>query len=127
MARPEIEFQDTVLLGEWKQVAGAPEGIFEKVLSRDPDTGSLTRLVRFRPGVRIPSVQVHDFCEEVYILEGYMVDTGKKLTAAAGYYACRPVGMVHGPYEVPVLCLCFESRYQDPSRPANPYCSLVQK
>ncbi|HCL80226.1 MAG TPA: hypothetical protein DIC53_09705 [Synergistaceae bacterium] len=126
MAKQTIEFSDTLLMGEWRQVKGAPVGISEKILSRDPETGNLTRLVRFAPGVQIPAVQIHDFCEEVYILEGYMIDTGKKLTAPAGYYACRPVGMVHGPYDIPVTCLCFESRYQDPEKPKDPNCSLLK-
>lgn len=127
MAKPTIEFTDTLPTGEWRQVEGAEEGVYEKILSFDADTGNLTRMVRFRSGVKIPKVQAHDFCEEVYILEGYMIDTGKNLTAAAGYYACRPVGMVHGPYEIPVTCLCFESRYQDPAKPLNPSCSLLKK
>ena len=126
MAKPTLEFCDALVKGEWVQVKGAPEGIFEKILARDPDTGNLTRFVRFAPGVKIPATQVHDFCEEVYILEGYMIDVGKKLTAPAGYYACRPVGMVHGPYEIPVTCLAFETRYQDPAKPIDPHCSLLQ-
>ena len=126
MNKPTIEFSDTLVMGEWKQVEGAPKGIFEKILARDPKSGNLTRLVRFASGVSIPDVQNHDFCEEVYILEGYMIDTGKKLTAAAGYYACRPVGMIHGPYEIPETCLCFETRYQDPDKPLDPNCSLLK-
>ncbi len=124
MAKQTIEFSDTLLLGCWRQVSGAPEGISEKILSYDPESGNLTRLVRFAPGVKIPNVQNHDFCEEVYILEGYMIDTGKNVIAPKGYYACRPVGMIHGPYDIPVTCLCFESRYQDPLKPLNPDCSL---
>lgn len=124
MAKPEMEFSDTLPMGQWRQVKGAGEGIFEKILSFDPETGNLTRLVRFAPGVKIPNVQNHDFCEEVYIMEGYMIDTGKKIVAPQGYYACRPVGMIHGPYDIPVSCLCFETRYQDPSQPLNPDCSL---
>ena len=126
MAKPTIEFSDTLPMGQWRQVEGASEGIFEKILSHDPETGSLTRLVRFRSGVEIPKTQIHDFCEEVFILEGYMIDTEKNLTAAAGYYACRPVGMVHGPYRIPVTCLCFETRYQDLARPLDASCSLLK-
>jgi len=124
MAKPEMEFSDTLPMGQWRQVKGVGEGIFEKILSWDPETGNLTRLVEFGSGVRVPKTQAHDFCEEVFILEGYMIDVAKNLTAAAGHYACRPVGMIHGPYDIPVSCLCFETRYQDPSRPLNPDCSL---
>lgn len=126
MAKPEMEFCDSLPLGQWRKVAGAGAGIFEKILSWDPDTGNLTRLVKFCAGACVPDTQTHDFCEEVFVLEGYMVDTAKKITAAPGYYACRPEGMVHGPYEVPVSCLCYEVRYQDPARPLNPNCSLYK-
>ena len=124
MAKPEMEFSDTLPMGQWRQVKGVGEGIFEKILSWDPETGNLSRLVKFGSGVRVPKTQAHDFCEEVFILEGYMIDGAKNLTAAAGYYACRPVGMIHGPYDIPVSCLCFETRYQDPSQPLDPDCSL---
>ena len=57
MAKPELEFfrPDHV---PWTPVAGsasagaAGPGIEEQVLSRDPVTGDLTRLLRFAPGVR---------------------------------------------------------------------------
>lgn len=126
MAKQEMEFTDTLPLGEWRPVEGAGEGIHEKILTWDPDTGNLSRLVKFSAGARVPITQTHDFCEEVLVLDGYMVDTAKKITAAKGYYACRPEGMIHGPYEIPVSCFCFEVRYQDPARPLNPDCSLYK-
>ena len=127
MGKQTIEFSDTLPMGEWEEVKEAGQGIFEKILSLDPDTGNLTRLLRLQGGARIEKTQAHDFCEEVYVLEGYMIDTAKDVTAAPGYYACRPVAMIHGPYVVPVSCLCFESRYQDPSKPLDPACSLMQR
>ena len=54
---------------------------------------------RFEPGTGTTpdGVQIHDFCEEVYILDG--VITGLRLDQActAGMYVCRPPGMPHGP------------------------------
>lgn len=34
--------------------------------------------------------------------------------------------MVHGPYRIPVTCLCFETRYQGPARPLDASCSLLK-
>lgn len=126
MAKPAIEFSDTIVSGDWRPVRGACQGIFEKILAHDPVTGHVTRLVRYGANARIPTTQVHDYCEEVYVLEGYMIDTAKNVTASKGFYACRPVGMIHGPYEIPVHCLCFEVRYQDPEKAADPNCSLLK-
>jgi hypothetical protein len=94
-------------------VAGAGgAGVSEKILSRDPDTGDVTRLVRFDAGVETTETITHDFWEEVWILEGSMIDLGKRQTFTAGMYACRPPGMIHGPYRVPAGgCLTFEIRY----------------
>jgi hypothetical protein len=78
-----------------------------------PDTGDVTRLLRFDAGVETTETITHDFWEEVWILEGSMIDLGKRQTFTAGMYACRPPGMIHGPYRVPAGgCLTFEIRYR---------------
>ena len=117
MPKPEIEFADVGAL-PWTPVAGSASagaggaGVEEKVLSRDRSTGDVTRLLRFAPGVRTAETIAHDFWEEVYILEGSVVDLGLDRTFAAGMYACRPPGMKHGPYASPTGALLFETRYR---------------
>jgi ChrR-like protein with cupin domain len=115
--KPEREFADVGHL-PWVAVTGSASagaggaGIEEKVLSRDPQTGDVTRLLRFAPGVRTAETIVHDFWEEVFILEGAIVDVGLDRTFTAGMYACRPPGMKHGPYASPEGALLFETRYR---------------
>jgi hypothetical protein len=117
MPKPEREFFDAGPLA-WRPVAGSPtagaggDGVREKILSHDPDTGDTTRLLRFDAGVQTADTIAHDFWEEVWILEGEMIDLGKDETFAAGMYACRPPGMRHGPYRVPRGCTMLEMRYQ---------------
>ncbi|RLA94469.1 MAG: hypothetical protein DRG55_01715 [Deltaproteobacteria bacterium] len=111
MAKPEIEFCDPEVNFQWRPVEGSVPGIYEKILSRDPETGNYTRLLKFLPGVRTSEVLVHDFWEEVIILKGELVDLGKDETYGEGFYACRPPGMKHGPYFVPRGCITFEIRY----------------
>lgn len=123
----EREFTATEKIGEWRQAVGAAPGIMEKILHYDPETGNYTRLARFPPGIEVTNLQRHDFCEEVLILEGTLTDTGKNFTAKAGDYACRPVGMPHGPYTTADGCLNFEIRYQDPEKPLTPDCSLLKE
>ncbi|MEW6425660.1 MAG: cupin domain-containing protein [Bacillota bacterium] len=111
MAKPELEFFDPDLNLGWRQVEGAQAGIIEKILSRDPETGSYTRLLKFPPGMTTNEVLVHDFWEEVYILKGSLIDLNKKETYTEGMYACRPPGMKHGPYSIPFGCTTLEMRY----------------
>lgn len=110
MPKPELEFFDPDLI-PWKQVEGAEEGIVEKIVSKDPETGSYTRLLKFPPGMVTTQELVHDFWEEVYIIKGSLYDIQKKETYLEGFYACRPPGMKHGPYEIPYGCMTVEMRY----------------
>jgi hypothetical protein len=111
MPKPEMEFTDTASAFLWQPVPGAPAGLEEKILSRDPEAGDYTRLLRFPPGFRGTEVLTHDFWEEVLILEGSFRDVTLGRTFMPGCYACRPPGMRHGPYECPTGCLAFEIRY----------------
>jgi hypothetical protein len=52
---------------------------------------------------------VHDFWEEVYILEGNQWDGDQFFEK--GMYACRPPGMRHGPYRTEGGVVTFEVRY----------------
>ena len=111
MPKPEIEFVDTDTYFQWRPVEGDTLGIKEKILSVDQETKSYTRLLKFPPGIRTAETLVHDFWEEVLILEGELIDLAKKQTFGPGFYACRPPGMKHGPYEIPRGCVTFEIRY----------------
>lgn len=111
MAKLELEFFDHDLNIGWRQVEGAQEGVIEKILSHDPETGNYTRLLKFPPGLVTQELLVHDFWEEVYILKGSLIDLNKKETYIEGMYACRPPQMKHGPYNIPDGCMTLEIRY----------------
>jgi hypothetical protein len=117
MPKPEREFFDPSPL-PWRPVAASPtggaggRGVHEKILSHDDATGDVTRLLRFDAGVETTETIAHDFWEEVWILEGEIIDVGKGQTFSAGMYACRPPGMLHGPYRVPRGCMTLEMRYR---------------
>ena len=111
MAKAEMEFPDSAVGFKWQAAPDSPRGIEEKILSRDPETGDCTRLVRFPAGFRGREVLTHTFWEEVYILEGSFHDATLERTFLPGSYACRPPGMRHGPYECPAGCLACAIRY----------------
>ena len=117
MPKPELEFFAPDHLPWLPIVASATAGaggagVREKILSRDDATGDVTRLLRFEAGVETSDTIAHDFWEEVWILDGELIDLGKGQTFTAGMYACRPPGMIHGPYRVPRGCVTLELRYR---------------
>ena len=109
MGKPEYEFHAPS--GPWRDIGAA--GVEEQILSRDPDTGSYTRLLRFEAGSSSVELgtQVHDFWEEVYVVEGDLTDVRLDETFSGGMYACRPPGMRHGPWRSDGGCLLVEFRY----------------
>ena len=123
MPKQELEFfrPDNIpwepVTGSAQMGAGGP-GVTQKILSRD-ERGNITRLLRFEPGVETKETIKHDFWEEVWILEGELVDLGKNQTFGPGMYACRPPGMPHGPYRVTKPTMTLELRYYQPA-PARP-------
>lgn len=110
MPKPELEFFDPVSV-PWQDIEGWEGWIREQIVSRDPDTGDYTRILEFKPGTKTTETLVHDFWEEVYIISGSLYDRAKKEHYGTGYYACRPPGMIHGPYDIPDGCVTFEIRY----------------
>jgi hypothetical protein len=116
------EFHELDLATAWRAPAGYPPGIEQKILAGALDeiarTGSRTRLLRFEPGARTVEPFVHDYWEEVYLLSGDLIvgDERKGLalrTYGPNTYACRPPGVLHGPFRSTTGCLLFEVHYYD--------------
>lgn len=114
MPKPEYEFHTPV--GDWHPAGFKSKGIWEQILAKDPETGDYTRRVRFDPGVdtEADGVLTHEFWEEIYIVEGDLVDLRLDEKFTAGMYACRPPGMPHGPWRSESGVLMFEIRYGFP-------------
>lgn len=109
----ELEFTDISTIPWTPAHPDVPEGLDEQILAREGDAGPVTRMLRFAPGCDTSpaGVQVHDFWEEVYIVEGSLCDLRLDQTFSAGQFACRPPGMPHGPWTSEEGCLTFEVRY----------------
>lgn len=114
MPKPELEFHRPVET-PWEPAAPIP-GFFEKILAKDPESGDYTRLARMEPGTDTTELGVltHDFWEEVYIVHGSLTDLRLGETFHAGYYACRPPGMPHGPWRSEDGTLMVEFRHGFP-------------
>ena len=119
MPKPELEF--AVPAADWTAAGDQVEGIWEQILSKDPDTGSHTRILRFEPGVDSTANGTlrHEFWEEVFIVAGDLTDLRLGETFTAGMYACRPPGMPHGPWRSAEGVLMVEFRYGYPPKGAD--------
>ncbi len=112
--KQELEFFDVTSL-PWEPIPGL-SGIEQKILAGDRNSADFSRLARIAAGAEFDVPLVHDFWEEIWILEGSVQDRRTGLTYTAGMYSCRPPGMVHGPFASTEGCLVFEVRYTDPHR-----------
>ena len=108
MRKPLVRLYPTQILAmPWERPEGAAEGVFHKILARDSETGSHTRLLRVEPGVDT-RVYEHDHWEEVYILQGgYQIGDEYHPT---GTYTCKPPHVKHGPFSSTEGYLCLEIR-----------------
>jgi anti-sigma factor ChrR (cupin superfamily) len=113
--KPALEFFPTAAV-PW---TAAGRGVSERVLARDDATGMLTRILRWAPGVDTSATGpvAHAHVEEVLILTGSMVDLTLGRTFRAGDFACRPPGMVHGPWRTDDGCEMLEVRYEPAAAP----------
>lgn len=127
--KPHVEFDEFDLTAGWETPAGYPRGITRKVLAIDIDetkkTGSRTQLLRFDKGVFTTEPFVHDYMEEVFLIEGDLTVGSDKSGAGGGTftapsYASRPPGTVHGPFRSRLGCLLLEFHYFVGTRGASP-------
>ena len=124
MNKPHLEFMRVDMGEGWATPPGYPAGIQQKILASDIDEtrkmGSRTRLLRFEPGVYTTAPFVHDHWEEVFLVQGDLVvgndakGKGGK-SSQAHTYACRPPGVLHGPFTTKGGCLLYEIHYYETS------------
>ena len=118
--KPHLEFAPVDMKNGWETPAGYPAGIEQKILAGSLDEaqrrGNRTRLLRFAPGVYTTAPFVHDYWEEVFLVDGDLVvgndaegQGGESF--AAGTYACRPPGAAHGPFKSQGGCVLYEIHY----------------
>jgi hypothetical protein len=118
--KPHLEFHKIDMSDGWETPQGYPDGIQQKILAgglnETAQSGSRTRLLRFEPGVFTTAPFVHDYWEEVFLVEGDLT-VGNDAQGRGGEafkpgtYACRPPGAVHGPFKSETGCLLLEIHY----------------
>ena len=117
------EFHTLDMSSGWEVPPGYPAGIQQKILSGALDEankrGSRSRLLRFEPGVFTTKPFVHDYWEEVFLVQGDLT-VGNDEAGEGGEnfkpftYAVRPPGAFNGPFKSEGGCILFELHYFDP-------------
>lgn len=121
--KPHLEFVPVSMDEGFTPVPGYPPGFYEKILAGSLDErngeGNRTRLLRIDPGAYSTEPFVHEYWEEVFMLSGDLIvgndkegRGGEKFTGAT--YACRPPGVLHGPFKSDGGCLLLEQHYYAP-------------
>ncbi|KAF5691159.1 cupin 2 domain-containing protein [Fusarium bulbicola] len=83
-------------------------GVDELVLNEDSQTGRRTTLQRWQPGARNQQdIFIHDYVEEIFMVEGDLYDQNLQQGWEKGAYAYRKPGMRHGPFKSEGGCLMF--------------------
>lgn len=123
LLKPHLEFHRVAMEEGWETPPGYPAGIKQKILAGSIDeeskTGNRTRLLSFEPGVYTTAPFVHDYWEEVFLISGDLIvgnddngNGGEKFVGPT--YACRPPGVIHGPFKSVGGCLLLEIHYYVP-------------
>ena len=111
--KPPVPIDSVDLRAGWEPVPGDADGVEQKLLSgtldEDKKLGVRTRLIRFQPGAVVNSEFLHDYWEEVYLIEGHLNVAGENFYAPS--YACRPPGTPHSPFASPKGCSFLEIQY----------------
>lgn len=80
---------------EWREKS--LEGISEKMLWRDEETGASIALIRFAKGAGIPEPHKHASNQFMFCLSGAYEYTNTGVLLEDGSFYCNPKGNVHGP------------------------------
>lgn len=91
-------FREVLLqVDELEWAAKSLEGLSQKMLWRDDESGASIALVRFERGSGVPSPHAHASNQFMYCISGRYAYTATGLTLTPGSFYWNPKGSVHGP------------------------------
>jgi hypothetical protein len=115
-----MEFTTLNFKEGFQKVPGYPPGFSERILAGSLDeknrVGNRTRILRIEPGAFSTVPFVHEYWEEVFLIEGDLV-CGSDANGRGGEqfkgptYCVRPPGVYHGPFTSKTGCYLLETHY----------------
>ncbi len=96
--------------------AGIEQVIIKNTLDEINKSGVRTRFVKFNAGAKTNVKFIHDYHEEVYLIDGDQIlldpeTLASKIKYSKGDYFLRPAGTYHGPFSSESGCILFEIHY----------------
>lgn len=73
------------------------QGVHEKMLWRDDETGASVALIKFDKGASIPQPHLHASNQMMFCLSGHYEYIPTGVVLRPGSFYCNPKGNVHGP------------------------------
>lgn len=95
------------------------EGLFDKMLFRNEETGATIALIKFEKGAGIPMKHEHASNQFMYMLSGKYQYTETGITLEPGDYYANAKGNFHGP-TVALEETVFLEIYDGPHYPSRP-------
>lgn len=95
------------------------QGIYEKRVWTDPDSGASISVNRYEKGAGIPSPHSHASNQFMFCLEGRYEYTSTGVVLTPGCFYCNPKGNVHGPTVAHEESILLEI-YDGPHYPQKP-------
>lgn len=98
MAKETPDLQELLIKsGEMSWREKSLEGVAEKMLWRNEETGASIALIRFSKGASIPKPHKHASNQFMFCLSGRYEYTKTGVVLEPGTFYCNPEGNVHGP------------------------------
>lgn len=95
------------------------EGLYDKMLFRNEETGATIALIKFAKGAGIPIPHEHASNQFMYILSGLYSYTDSGIILKPGDFYCNEKGNLHGP-TVALEETVFLEIYDGPHYPSRP-------
>ena len=117
---PLARFREILVeTGELNWVDKTLEGLAQKMLWRDDESGASIALVRFLKGSGVPSRHAHASNQFMFCLEGRYVYTETGIALTPGSFYWNPKGSLHGPTRAEEDSVLLEL-YDGPHYPTQP-------
>lgn len=102
---------------EWEEKS--LEGLTDKMLFRNEETGATIALIRFAKGTGIPIAHEHASNQFMYMLSGLYSYPDSEITLKPGDFYCNEKGNFHGP-TIALEDTVFLEIYDGPHYPSRP-------
>ena len=98
---------------KWEVIEGSNGNLSQLTIAIDKESGDYTRLTKFKSGYCTEAFgeKVHDYPEEIFVIQGSLYDHAFDMWIEKGYYASRPPGEAHGPFTADGDVIILEMSY----------------